>query len=87
MEGKKDKEGQNPTMILEAVPQIIDLENPKSIIGIQSLRTDNEGFAQKMQDLISEDYHPEKILILLGMSMKFAQTNFHKVEIIFVKRS
>ncbi|MFA5188334.1 MAG: hypothetical protein WC460_03160 [Patescibacteria group bacterium] len=80
MEGKKKKAG------IEGVPLLIELENPKNIVGIQAVRMENKKAADKTKELIKEDYRPEKTLVLLGMSTKFRQTNFHKIVTIFVKR-
>ncbi|MCX6743678.1 MAG: hypothetical protein NT116_05620 [Candidatus Parcubacteria bacterium] len=90
MEGEGKKAGENETestFILEGVPLLINWENPENIIGIQAVRMDaKEDALEKIKELINDGYHPEKTLILLGMSTDFAQTNFHKIVTIFVKR-
>ncbi|OGY41565.1 MAG: hypothetical protein A2Y67_02400 [Candidatus Buchananbacteria bacterium RBG_13_39_9] len=83
--GKAEKETES-TFILEGVPLIIDWEDPKNIIGIQAIRLESEKASERINQLINDGYHPEKTLVLLGMSTKFAQTNFHKIVTIFVKR-
>ena len=72
--------------LTQGVPIIIDWENPKSIVGIQAVRMEDKDAEDKIKKLINDGYQPEKTLILLGMSTKFAQTNFHKIVTIFVQR-
>lgn len=90
MEGEGKKAGENETestFILEGVPLVIDWEKPENIVGIQAVRMDAKKDAfEKIKELINDGYHPEKTLVLLGMSIKFPQTNFHKIVTIFVKR-
>ena len=86
-EGRRTEENETEsTFILEGVPLVIDWEKPENIVGIQAVRMEEKETAEKIKGLINDGYHPEKTLILLGMSTKFAQTNFHKIVTIFVKR-
>ena len=71
---------------IEGVPLIIDWVKPENILGIQAIRMEDKGAAETIKELVNDGYHPEKTLILLGMSTKFPRTNFHKVVTIFVKR-
>ncbi|MCX6746086.1 MAG: hypothetical protein NTX00_03660 [Candidatus Parcubacteria bacterium] len=86
-EGKRVKKNETEsTFILEGVPLIIDWEKPENIIGIQAVRMESSDAVETIKKLTNDGYHPEKTLILLGMSTKFPQTNFHKIVTIFVKR-
>jgi len=88
MESKEKKAGEDgteSTFILEGVPMVIDLVHPENIIGIEAVRMETKDY-ERTANLINDGYHPEKTLVLLGMSTKFPQTNFHKIVTIFVKR-
>jgi hypothetical protein len=88
MKGEGKKPGENETestFILEGVPMVIDLVNPENIIGIEAVRMETKDY-ERTAKLINDGYRPEKTLVLLGMSTKFPQTNFHKIVTIFVKR-
>jgi len=71
----------------DRTPVSLDFYEPEKIIGLEYVRIDgNDKANDKISDLINDGYKPEKTMILLGMSTKFQQTNFHKIYVIMVKR-
>jgi len=85
-EDPKDENKGKANFSTEGVPLIIDWPEPETIIGMRAVRLENEGIEEKVTELFNDGYYPEKTLVLLGMSTKFPQTNFHKIVTIFVKR-
>jgi len=85
-EDPKDENEGKANFSNEGVPLIIDWPEPETIIGIKAVRLENKGIEEVVTELFNDGYYPEKTLVLLGMSTQFAQTNFHKIVTIFVKR-
>ncbi len=78
--------GEKEIDLTQGVPLTIDWPDPEKIIGLITVRTDDEKNQDTIKKLINDGYQPEKTLVLLGMSTKFPQTNFHKIVTIFVKK-
>jgi len=85
-EKKTDENEGKTNFSTEGLPFLIDLLEPETIIGIKAVRLENKGIEEQVTELFNDGYYPEKTLVLLGMSTEFAQTNFHKIVTIFVKR-